>query len=356
MPKKKIITVIGTRPQFIKAAVLSRLFRNCKIIEEKIVHTGQHFDKNMSEIFFDQLNIPSPTFNLEISGNTHGKVTGLMLDKLDSLLDNEKPDAVLVYGDTNSTLAGALSATKMHIPVFHAEAGLRSFNKKMPEEINRILTDHVSNLLFCPTRSSVDNLLTEGIHEGIHFVGDVMYDATLYAKAASKNISNLEKFGVKEGKYALVTVHRAENTDFIDSLSEILEFLRGIERNEHIDILFPLHPRTKQALKKFNLNLSDFKVCEPVSYFDMQLLLSHAKLVLTDSGGLQKEAYFHRTPCITLRNETEWSETIDSGWNQLWKDKKIIKPKKEISDYGNGNAGEKIYQIIYENLGACSAE
>lgn len=347
----KILTVVGARPQFVKAAVMSRLFLDSSEFTEVLVHTGQHFDTNMSDIFFEQLKMPKPSYNLKISGGSHGSMTGKMLSLLDEVIENEKPDAVLVYGDTNSTLAASLSASKLHIPVFHIEAGLRSFNKKMPEEINRVLTDHVSDLLFCPTKQAVSNLSDENIVKGVHLVGDVMYDATLFSKAYVQDNMDISAFGIKENKYGLVTIHRAENTDDHVKLNSILDYLRDLSQKLSIDLLLPLHPRTRGAIESTGITLDGFIVCEPLSYFDMQLLLSKARLVLTDSGGVQKEAYFHRVPCITLREETEWVETIYAGWNKLWRDtsERHIE-RKEIPEYGDGNAGLKIKTVISEYI------
>ena len=317
MASKKILTIVGARPQFIKAAAISRAFRAFPDIKEQIIHTGQHYDANMSDIFFEELGIPTPKHRFELGGGSHGQMTGRMLEALEKVFLNEKPDAVLIYGDTNSTLAGALAAVKIHIPVIHVEAGLRSFNRKMPEEINRILSDQVSELLLCPTQVSVDNLKAEGIEKGVHMVGDVMHDATLYAIEKTKNNTGLlEKLGVAEKPFAVCTMHRAENTDNPKRFDQLIAFLekQALKR----DIIFAVHPRTRNLMAERGIAPKGLQLIEPVGYFDLNTLLQHCELVITDSGGLQKEAYFHRKPCITMRDETEWVETIEAGWNRLW--------------------------------------
>ena len=317
----KLLTVIGARPQFIKASAVSRAIQAEKAkganLREVIVHTGQHFDANMSKVFFEELSIPEPDYHLGIASLGHGAMTGRMLEAIESVLLKEKPDMVLVYGDTNSTLAGALAAAKLHVPVAHVEAGLRSFNKRMPEEVNRILTDHVSDLLFCPTQTAVDNLGGEGITGGVHLVGDVMYDVTLHYREKAAERHSLEKWGVAEKGYALCTVHRAENTDDARRLEEILGVLRDIA--EETPVLLPLHPRTRKIIETMGQPeaLRGLTVLEPLSYLEMLRLEMSAKVILTDSGGVQKEAFFHRVPCITLRDETEWVETVEMGWNVL---------------------------------------
>ena len=316
----KIITVIGARPQFVKAAVVSnaiddhnKISKN--IIEEIIVHTGQHFDENMSKIFFDQMKIRKPDYNLDIHSLSHGAMTGQMMSKIEEILLKEKPDWLLVYGDTNSTLAGALAAKKLHIKVAHVEAGLRSFNDRMPEEINRILTDRISDILFCPTQKAVDNLQKEGyanINSKVELSGDVMKDAAMhYSQFAQK------PEGVKlPDSFILSTIHRAENTDNLDSLKSIFSSLGKIA--DDMPIVIPLHPRTSKILAQNNLELDKNIICiEPVGYLEMVYLLDKCKLVMTDSGGLQKEAYFFKKPCITLREETEWVELLDNGYNTI---------------------------------------
>lgn len=317
----KILTVVGARPQFIKAAAVSRVIRDkhASRIREVIVHTGQHHDENMSQVFFDQLDIPRPDFNLEIAGGGHGQMTGRMLEAIEQVILSENPDWVLVYGDTNSTLAGALAAAKLHTPVAHVEAGLRSFNMRMPEEINRILTDRVSSLLFCPTDTAVRNLRNEGVEDGVHQVGDVMYDVALYygerARAQSKILNTLN---LEEKSFALATCHRAENTDDAHNLEQILSALSEIN-SEHLQVVLSLHPRTRKKVEGFGLGrlLAGLIVTEPLPFLDMIALEKAAKVVLTDSGGVQKEAFFHGVPCVTMREETEWTETVDSGWNTL---------------------------------------
>ena len=342
---KKILTVIGARPQFVKAAAISRVFKTNQKFNEIIVHTGQHYDANMSDIFFDELEITAPEYNLEISGSLHGDMTGSMLKNIEPIMIAEDPDFVMVYGDTNSTLAGALAASKLSIPILHIEAGLRSFNRAMPEEINRVLTDHISSLLFCPTKTAVKNLANEGITSGVHFVGDVMYDAALHMRdIATEQSSILESYNLVQGKYHLATVHRAENTDNLELLTQITDFL--LEQNRSLPVVLPLHPRTKKLAEIHNLDLSDLVLLEPLGYMDMTRLICGAKSIFTDSGGLQKEAYFHRVPCTTLRNETEWVETVSHGWNRLWKENEWHMPRKDISDYGTGKAAQDIVRVL----------
>lgn len=354
----KLVTVIGARPQIIKAVVLSRLFVGYGNIQEVMVYTNQHYDDYMSTIFFDEFNLPQPDYSLNIGSASHGRQTGEMIIAIEKVLQEVRPNLVLVYGDTNSTLAGALAAAKLNIPVAHVEAGLRSFNKKMPEEVNRVLTDHMSSILFAPTKNAVNNLLKEGIDESaIHLVGDVMYDAALlYGKKAEQKSKILETLGVKDKQYILATVHRAENTDDYINLKAIVDGLISLSKN--ISVVFPLHPRTKLALEKNNLLelvVKNIRTISPVGYLDMMILEKHAKTIITDSGGVQKEAYFYRVPCITLRNETEWVELIDAGWNRL------INPEKfgelyyqaeqgfvgnNVELYGDGDAAYKIVRLL----------
>jgi UDP-GlcNAc3NAcA epimerase len=315
----KIATIIGARPQFIKAAVVSRELRKLRGTEEILVHTGQHYDANMSEIFFRELEIPYPDYNLNIGSVTHGAQTGRMLEAIEKVLLTAKPDWVQVYGDTNSTLAGALAAAKLHIPVAHVEAGLRSYNRRMPEEVNRVLTDHVAEILFAPTQVAVDNLLKEGLPpERIKRVGDVMYDAALfYGSKAERESHILDRLLLAPKGYLLATVHRAENTDDAFRLQAIFDGLAEVGRD--IPVILPLHPRTRAALVNCGLleNYHNIKLIDPVGYLDMVMLEKNAQLIATDSGGVQKEAFFYRVPCVTLREETEWTELLESGWNRL---------------------------------------
>ena len=352
----KIVTVIGARPQFIKAAVVSRAIAAHKDIKEVIVHTGQHFDANMSDIFFEEMCIPKPDYNLNVNGLGHGAMTGQMLEKIEAVLLQEKPDWVLVYGDTNSTIAGALAAKKLHIKVAHVEAGLRSFNMDMPEEINRILTDRISDILFCPTETAVNNLKKEG-YENINCRivrnGDVMQDAALfYAGRAVRPKADIPE------DFVLCTVHRAENTDDPERLRNIFSALEEISKT--CRVVLPLHPRTKGKLSAtgYDTNNSHILFIEPVGYLEMVWMLKHCRLVMTDSGGLQKEAYFFDKYCITLRDETEWVELVKHGYNFLAGDDKgkIISLYNHISDknnieqktplYGNGNAGDLIVETL----------
>jgi UDP-GlcNAc3NAcA epimerase len=336
-----IVTVIGARPQFIKAAAVSRVLRSRQSVREVLVHTGQHYDENMSAVFFDELEIPTPDHHLGIGSNLHGAQTGRMLEAIEIVLIDEKPDWVLVYGDTNSTLAGALAGAKLHIPVAHVEAGLRSFNRRMPEEINRVLTDHVSERLFAPTAAAVSNLRREGISEDrISLVGDVMYDASLYYGAKADRQSRiLEQLELKRNAYILATVHRAENTDDVGRLRNIMRGLSAAA--ESMPVVLPLHPRTRHALggKDMGDNVSTgVRVVDPVGYLDMVMLEKHAYRIATDSGGVQKEAFFYRVPCITLRNETEWVELVELGWNRLVPPVDAASIRSALVDSGNEHA------------------
>jgi UDP-GlcNAc3NAcA epimerase len=340
-----LISIVGARPQFIKAAAVSRAFDATPSIREILVHTGQHFDELMSAVFFDELSIPEPKYNLEVHGGPHGDMTGRMLSAIEQVLVAESPQAVIVYGDTNSTLAGALAAAKLHIPVVHVEAGLRSFNRRMPEEINRLLTDHLSELLFCPTNEAVKNLRVEGINKGVHMIGDVMYDATLFARSAATKRSRIhETLGIRPQEYSLCTVHRAENTDDPERFSGIIRYLE--QQATHQRIVFPVHPRTRKLVDRSNVESKGLMLVDPVGYLDMHRLLSGATQVFTDSGGLQKEAYFHRVPCVTLREETEWVETVKAGWNRLWTDGTPVTTRSEIEEYGRGDAAYRIIDAL----------
>ena len=312
----KVVTVIGARPQFIKAAPVCQALRAAGHTEY-LVHTGQHYDYGMSQVFFDELGIPQPDVNLAIGSGSHGRQTGEMLIRLEEVLLAQRPDWVLVYGDTNSTLAGALAAVKLRIPAAHVEAGLRSFNREMPEEHNRVLTDHIADLLFCPTETAVDNLRHEGIVRGVHLVGDTMYDAVLrFAEAAQQHSTILARLGLRPKGYLLATVHRPYNTDDPANLRSILAAFAALEE----PVIFPVHPRTRKKIAELGLASDDGpaanpRLIEPVGYGDMLALEQNARLILTDSGGIQKEAYWLGVPCVTLRSETEWVETVAAGWN-----------------------------------------
>ncbi len=307
----KIVSVVGARPQFIKAAPVCRALRQHHT--DILVHTGQHYDKNMSAVFFQELDLPEPEYHLGVGSGTHGAQTGEMLIRIEEVLLKEQPDRVLIYGDTNSTLAGALAAAKLHIKLAHVEAGLRSFNRAMPEEINRIVADHVSDVLFCPSQTAVDNLAAEGITRGVHLVGDVMADALIFAAERARHRSDiLARLGLTDKGYLLATVHRAENTDDATRLNNILIAFAEIGET----IVFPVHPRTRKVLNAERLTLN-VKTIDPVGYLDMVRLMQSARMILTDSGGIQKEAYWLGVPCVTLRDETEWVETVQAGWNVL---------------------------------------
>jgi UDP-GlcNAc3NAcA epimerase len=348
----KLITIVGARPQFIKAAAVSREIAKHPEIEEIIVHTGQHFDANMSDIFFEEMSIPKPDYNLDINGLGHGAMTGQMLEKIEEVLLHEKPDWVLVYGDTNSTIAGALAAKKLHIKVAHVEAGLRSFNMAMPEEINRILTDRISDILFCPTDAAIENLKKEGydnIDTQIVKSGDVMQDAAMfYAKIAKTPAFELPD------EFILATIHRAENTDDLSRLKAIFSAFGEIAKA--IPVILPLHPRTANIIKREGLETHNIKIIEPVGYLEMVYLLDRCKLVMTDSGGLQKEAFFFKKPCITLRDETEWVELVQHGFNTVVgaNKKRILEAFAQqnydlnfaIDLYGNGTASANIINTL----------
>jgi len=385
----KIVTIVGARPQFIKAATVSRAIsrhndsiNSSNPITEVLVHTGQHYDQNMSKIFFDELEIPEPDYNLNIGSDTHGRQTAKMLSAIEEVLEKERPDWVLICGDTNSTLAGALAASKLHIPVAHVEAGLRSFNRRMPEEINRVVADHLSTILFCPTKTAVMNLKKEGftniVNDGtlidenknmlsalslelspsVLNVGDVMYDSVLFYSSKAENSSNiLKEHGIKPKEYGLVTIHRAENTDDPTRLAGILKGLDAVSKE--LSLIWPVHPRSKKLIDQLNFDVNNdrFKVIDPVGYLHFVYLEKNAKMIFTDSGGIQKEAYFFQVPCITLRDETEWVETIESGLNILTGSnrERIIKAyynkveqncftKKGL--FGDGHASDKIVEVI----------
>ena len=355
----KLLTILGARPQFIKAAALSRELKKHADMSEIILHTGQHFDENMSSIFFQEMDIPAPKHQLKINNLSHGAMTGQMMAEIDTIINTESPAAVIVYGDTNTTLAGAITAAKLDIPVIHIEAGLRSFNMKMPEEINRILTDRISSLLCCPTDTAIQNLKNEGFDSFnciVSKTGDLMEDATLfYREIAQKTRNTLFNFGLIENNYILATVHRAENTNSIDNLRGIITALNQI--SESTTVIVPLHPRTKKIITETGLQ-TKFQIIDPVGYFDMINLIQGSKLVITDSGGLQKEAYFFRKFCMTMRNETEWTELIENGYNfvvgtnpdliynQYSELNRAANFKDPIDLYGNGMASHNIIEEI----------
>ena len=358
----KIASIVGARPQFIKAAVVSRELRKLGI-ENTLIHTGQHYDENLSEIFFDQLAIPGPAHHLGVGSGSQGWQTALMLERVEGVLQASQPDWTLVFGDTNSTLAGALAAAKLHLRVAHVEAGLRSFNRLMPEEINRVLTDHCSDLLFAPTPTAVKNLRAEGIsHHRIQLVGDVMYDAALYYSALAEEKKDLlAELDLSTGEYVLATIHRAENTDDRVRLAAIVGGLSQI--SEDTRVVLPLHPRTRKALAKWEISSTGsagLQVIEPVGYLEMMVLEKHARLIATDSGGVQKEAFFHRIPCVTLRDESEWVELIEQGYNRLVPpvDRESVshaleealncqrRPDWRTRLYGEGQAGAQIVRHL----------
>lgn len=377
----KIVSIVGARPQFIKLAPLCKELGNHAELVHVIVHTGQHYDYNMSKVFFDELGIPDPNYHLDVGSQTHGRQTGEMLQRIEEVLLKEKPDWAIVYGDTNSTLAGALASAKLHVPIAHIEAGLRSYNMHMPEEINRVLTDHCSTILFCPTMNAVRNLEREGfsnivndgeaidgsfkIHDSFRKkslvinAGDIMYDSMLLClEKAEKSSAILQSLQLEPKAYSLATVHRAENTDNAENLKNIMEALA--EEGKSRPLVFPIHPRTKNKLKELQLfdSLSNrIRFIDPVSYFDVLILEKSAHKVFTDSGGMQKEAYFLKVPCITLRNETEWIETVESGWNvlagadpSLIADcaRKLPNNKKDELLFGNGSSSRYMVNILKE--------
>ena len=350
----KIFTVIGARPQFIKAAVVSRAFKEHRPdVQEIIVHTGQHYDANMSDVFFDELEIPKPDYNLGIGGGTHGQNTGRMIEKLEGLMMEVQPQWVLVYGDTDSTLAGALAAAKLHIPVAHVEAGLRSFNRRMPEEINRVLTDHIAEILFAPTETGRQNLLNEGIaEEKVKLVGDVMYDASLFYKEKARKPQLPAELDIKDGDFVLCTIHRAENTDDPQRLKNIFQGLGDSGET----IILPLHPRTRAKIKDYGIVIpKNVWVIDPVGYLEMVWLEANCRLVATDSGGVQKEAYFFGKPCVTMRDETEWVELVEAEWNRLVgaDARAIVEAITESTTgqsnqalYGNGHTGDDVVACL----------
>ena len=347
----KIVTIVGARPQFIKAATVSRIIRSCNGVIEILIHTGQHYDDKMSAIFFNELEIPHPHFNLEVGSGTHAYQTGMMIQGIENVLLNEKPDWTLVYGDTNSTLAGTLASVKLHIPVAHVEAGLRSFNRIMPEEINRIVTDRISDLLFAPTQTAVYNLTQEGLSNVTRFTGDVMFDSILYYK--EKVLQSPENYRLKDipEQYILATIHRAENTDNPENLKNIFSALSEI----NFPVILPIHPRTAKIISGTLTIGQNIRLIEPVGYLEMLKLTMDATKIVTDSGGLQKECYFLERPCITIRTETEWIETINGGWNIVVGSDKIkimdaiVAPhlfSPQTREFGDGHAAEKIVTLL----------
>lgn len=374
----KVLSIVGARPQFVKAAMVvaavRRHNRPCKPgqrITHQLLHTGQHYDPKMSEVFFEQLPLPKPHFNLAVGSGSHGAQTARMLEGIEVILEKEKPDAIIVYGDTNSTVAGALAATKLQICVAHVEAGLRSFNRRMPEELNRVATDHLSDLLFCPTVTAIDNLRKEGIVKNVFLNGDVMLDAVLeFRSLADKRVKLLESFKVRSGDYVLATIHRAENTDSVDKLVALFDTLLELE----FPVILPMHPRVRDKLarvpqlKSIQSRLEKsphIRVSDPASYLDMLMLEQNARVVLTDSGGVQKEAFFLGVPCLTLREETEWVETLKGGWNQVvGSDKsKIVRTvnsiwnhngsrpmgRPDLKSFGSGKSSDMIVKQIFKN-------
>jgi UDP-GlcNAc3NAcA epimerase len=349
------MTIVGARPQFIKASALSRAVAARADMRETLVHTGQHYDDNMSSVFFTELGMAPPDRSLGIGGGSHGEMTGRMLAPLEALMLELRPDVVLIYGDTNSTLAGALAGAKLNIPIAHVEAGLRSFNRRMPEEINRVLADHASTYLFCPTDQAVANLAREGIGREVHNVGDIMYDVALHAGAAAAASAVLDRQKLAPGGYVLATIHRQENTDDPDRLRGIFEGLAHVARE--IPVVLPLHPRTAKSVAELGIDGGALRLIEPVGYLDMARLEQGAALIATDSGGVQKEAFFHRVPCITLRDETEWTELVDSGWNRLADvssgslARQMLaalgtRGKDEFYPYGKGDTAERILDVL----------
>jgi len=351
----KIVTVVGARPQFIKCASVSRELRKAHV--EVLIHTGQHYDHGMSDVFFDELEIPRPDYNLQIGSGSQGHQTGSMLAAIEDVLVKEEPELVIVYGDTNSTLAGSLAAAKLHIPVAHIEAGLRSFDRTMPEEVNRVITDHISDLLFCPTDTAVRNLAAEGITMGVHQVGDVMADALIYNQRIAEERSRiLDTLGVAAGRYLVATIHRQSNTDVRENLERIVDAFCALDE----PLVFPAHPRTVKFLQNYSLldrltSTGHIILTMPLSYLDMLNLLAHARLVLTDSGGVQKEAYLLRVPCVTLRESTEWVETVEDGWNLLVGTepaaisqavRQFVPRDEQQSLFGAGDASRKIREIL----------
>jgi UDP-N-acetylglucosamine 2-epimerase len=352
----RIATVVGARPQFIKAAALTHKFR--EFAQEVVIHTGQHYDYELSKVFFETLDLPEPDYNLGVGSGTHAEQTAKMLSGIEDILVKERPELVVVHGDTNSTLSGSLAAVKIGIAVAHVEAGLRSFNRALPEEVNRVLTDHLSGLLFCPTRKAVDNLDREGISKGVHLVGDVMKDMVERFISTAKDRGIVAEMGLEEGEFYLMTVHRPQNTEDETALRSIVEAASDLD----LEVVFPAHPRTTSAIERFGLNSrigDNIRVTSPLGYLDFLAIMMRSKKVLTDSGGVQKEAYLLERPCITLREETEWPETVEDGWNVLVgadRDRIIEAVTMDITrgerreSYGDGKAGDRIAEIVRSSL------
>jgi UDP-GlcNAc3NAcA epimerase len=356
---KTILTVVGARPQFIKAAAMSRALQPAILrgeVRHILVHTGQHYDANMSDVFFEELGIPPADINLGVATGSHGALTGAMLAGVEQVLLDQRPDWVLVYGDTNSTLAGCLAAVKLHISVAHVEAGLRSFNRRMPEEINRVLTDHASNLLLCPTGRAVENLHAEGIRKGVHLVGDVMFDIAMHYRDLPRPRCIPDQLGLRRGEFITATCHRAENTDDPARLAAIVSCIN--QAAEQLPVVLPLHPRTRARLAEYGLRLSEAVITlDPVGYLDMLDLQRHSAVILTDSGGVQKEAYILGVPCVTMRDETEWVETVEAGWNVLVGADPCkaaaalaraddIRARPRTAAFGDGTSSQKIISLL----------
>ena len=341
--KKKIISILGNRPQFIKAAPLSKELKK-RNLNQIIIHTGQHYETMMSNIFFSELNILKPKYFLNVKSKYHGQMTGKMIEKIEKILLIERPELVFVFGDTNSTLAGAIAASKLSIPIAHIEAGLRSFNNQMPEEINRIITDRISKFLFCPTTNAVKNLKKEGILKNVYNVGDLMYEIHLNVRKFYKKIKITERFENLNSKFILLSIHRQESTTCLKKFMQLVKYTHEFAENENMKIFFPIHPRLnkwKEEIKKFK----NIFILPPLSYFEIQQFISYSNFVFTDSGGLQKEAYFHKVLCVTLRKETEWMETIRNGWNRIWTNKNYH-PKRKIDEYGSGKTSKRILNCL----------